>query len=682
MHADDWPRLIEQSLARVDQCVAEVLPLNLLSYVDQRDRTLPSLLLLAFYQWLGYSSNLVYARTIESVLDARGRLQALHDAAARRAGSPKSDLLKTPATYRKHWMDAAVEIAPDLFATAQDVDRSLRDAQAGEQYNIVRLVETLLDYVARRQAELKKPVRLMLVLDESGPWVGKDSGRLESIGALVEQCAVRGQGKLWVVVTTHSKMEEMYAEARVTKEDMLKIQERFCEWPSLTSENIERVLEDRLLRKTLPGTRAIRTEYTSRAGVLRGLGEQLTGSTRTLLAVTQDVLRAGRRAAYLNEPIGAMVSFDEIYANLAGDGEISPNVTVEIANLSKLAGATPLTTRVAEVLYLLGEVPFVPRTRENLAGFLVESIDDDLPTVLARIQPELDRLCAAKRATRIGDEYEFLTAERRSFEEEVANVEHGYRQDDKDRGLADFFVYGDKPHWRKWLASNVVSYQEREFDFSLVVDDSPVSGTRGDVTLKFHSPLSFGRVALADLESHSLRPDAKHTLFFLSGRVPTFVVDLARYLAVKEVARGWQQNPRKTAPEKELAMARETEDLPKLERKVIDGLKEGIRTGRLGFQGSSLPLTPRTGQVPGDWLRADMALIWNRIYPNFSRVPVRIANDQRAIQDALAGKASGTEITALGLYDSAGQLNQHAPLVDALRTFLAHKQAAGERVTG
>jgi hypothetical protein len=194
--------------------------------------------------------------------------------------------------------------------------------------------------------------------------------------------------------------------------------------------------------------------------------------------------------------------------------------------------------------------------------------------------------------------------------------------------------------------------------------------------------LAFGRIVLTDLESQSLRPDEKYTLFFLCGRVPSFEQDLTRYMAVKQVARDWQQHPRKTSTEKELAILRETEDLLKLERKVVEGIKEGIRGGRLVFKGSSRPLSPRTGQVPGDWLRTEMGTFWPNIYTQFDRCPVKILNDQRAIKDALEGVASSSDVKALNLYDSSGQLNPQAPLLDAIRVYLAAEQSAGRRVLG
>jgi len=45
-----------------------------------------------------------------------------------------------------------------------------------------------------------------------------------------------------------------------------------------------------------------------------------------LLAVSQDILRIGRRK-YLEEGLGALVSFDEVFHNLANEGEVSPDVS-------------------------------------------------------------------------------------------------------------------------------------------------------------------------------------------------------------------------------------------------------------------------------------------------------------------------------------------------------------------
>ena len=46
---------------------------------------------------------------------------------------------------------------------------------------------------------------------------------------------------------------------------------------------------------------------------------------------------------------------------------------------------------------------------------LVEHTTDDLTTIIGRITPELDKLIKAKLVAKLGEEYEFLTGERRTL---------------------------------------------------------------------------------------------------------------------------------------------------------------------------------------------------------------------------------------------------------------------------
>src|SRR5205085_3945976 len=132
-----------------------------------------------------------------------------------------------------------------------------------------------------------------------------------------------------------------------------------------------------------------------------GRGEQLSGSTRTLLAITQDILRAGRRP-YLKLEVGELVPFDEIYGNLAGEGEVSPDVRRELSRIEEVVpGATPLTRRLADVLSLLRGRGFDARKYDCLRRPLVRRTIDDLSAAFARIRQERYKRGAAKRAARI-----------------------------------------------------------------------------------------------------------------------------------------------------------------------------------------------------------------------------------------------------------------------------------------
>jgi len=717
------------SLSRMNQCETNVLAFNLNTLTDSKSRPLPWLLLSQYYQSKGYGTNLLYARVIEAELDKEGLLNELHKAAEAGSGKSWADIHRNLAFYRNHLYNAACQVAPEIFGSAQDVDKALKEAESGELYNIAFFVRTILDDMKTTEKTTRKPQRLMLVLDESGQWIEDERQRLAQLQALIEESAIEGRGKIWVVVTTHGDMGSIYKEARALSGEMKKAEGRFRFKPALTIENIEMVLEDRLLRKRLSGKQVLDDIYASHGGVLRDLGElsntsqamppanrekfpvyypffpyqihlipeivktlrskggqgqQMSGSTRTLLAITQDILRTGRRC-YLDEGVGALVSFDEVYHNLVGEGEISPEVRTELSRLKDVVpGATSLTPRVAEVLYLIRELPYIPRTIENIARLLLEHVDDDLPSVLSRIEPELQRLISAKVVAKIGEEYEFLTGERRTFEEEVSTVEVQYKQQEREEGLKTHFIHAPgKSHWRSWLGFDSVGYKGTDFQFHLDIDGTSVPGRSGDIRLALVTPLgALGNIELADLENRSLRSDEQNSIFFLSGRIPGFDRDLARYLAMKEVIDNWKGDSHKSEEARKLAMDREANDLPKLHRKVLDGLKAGIRKGHVVFRGSSRSLLSKTGQTPGESLREELTTYWPTLYPKFDKVPTRIANEQKAILEVLSGNSTSNEVKALKLFDPSGKVDLNAPLPDAVRIFLSTEQNAGRRVLG
>jgi hypothetical protein len=690
------------------------------------------MLLSQYYLSRGYCSNFIYARVIEAELDRQDKLQDLHSAVEKRSGKTWEYIRHNPTYFSKPLFEAACEVAPEVFHSPADVQEALKAAESGELHNVRFLVKTILDDIASVEKERAKPQRLLLVLDESGQWIENKTERLHQLQALIEEAAQAGQGKIWIVVTTHADMGSIYREARALDADFKKIEARFRFRPSLTTENIELVLEDRIFKKKLAGREALAELYTERGGIVRGLGElantsqvlpsctqdkfttyypffpyhihlipeivktlrskgghgeQMSGSTRTLLAITQDILRAGRRP-YLQDGVGTLVSFDEVYGNLSGEGEVSPDVRTELSRLKDVVpGASSLTTRVAEVLYLIRELQYIPRTEANIARLLVESVDDDLPAVLGRIRPELERLRSAKLVAQIGEEYEFLTGERRTFEEEVATVEAQYKNQDKESGFATHFVYDSRkntPHWRDWLGGDVVSYIGRDFQIKLQVDSGQVLGKQGDIVLKLTSAMgALGDVRIDDLENQSLRDDEQNNILFLSGRVSGFDQDLTRYLAMQEVVDGWKGDPQKAEDARKLAQDKEAIDLPKLRTKVVDGIKEGLKTGYVIFRGASRSLPVKQGQTPGDAVRSEMGTFWPTLYSKFDKVPDRITNDQRAITDILAGNGqSSADAKAIKLYDNSGKIDLHCPLLDSLRLYLATEQNDKRRILG
>ena len=709
---------ILRHLGSLHQCDSRVLAFNINTISDSRKTPLPQLLLSQFYQAKGYSSNFLYARVIEAELDKRGKLAELHAAAERLAKKPWADIQKNLTFFANALYQAACEVAGDAFKTPDDVRRAITEAGQGEQYNVQFLIRTLLEDVATRQKGTGKPCRLIFVLDESGQWIEDSQERLSALQALVEEAADKGQGKLWIFVTTHEDMGAIYQNARALKGDMKKIEGRFRYKWNLTTENIELVLEDRIFRKNDAGAAEVSRVYNDNPGVLRdlgqlarvdqqlpecseerfqtfypffpyqvhlvpeiikslrsagGRGEQLSGSTRTLLAVTQDILRSGRRK-YLEQAVGDVVSFDEVYNNLAFGGEVSPDVRRELSRIEEVVpGATALTRRTAEVLLLIREIAYVPRSLDNIARLLVEHTTDDLASVRSRVEPELQRLIKARLVAKIGEEYEFLTGERRTFEEEVAQTAAELKRQDLDAGLSKFVT-------AEGLGFSTVAYKGTEFPVRISFDGTVVSRD-GHIQVRISSPLTLSK--LSDLEEQSSLPDEQQTLFVLCDRIAHFDEQLKYYIAMRSVIDRWKGDTHKSADARNLAVDRESVDLQKLKGKIAEGITDGLKRSHVVFLGSARAVAPKAGQSAAECLRTELAAFWPTLYPKFDKVPVRIVNEQRAILDVLKGaKDLTTDVRDLRLFDKAGQLDPASPLLDSLRVYLAGRQSRKERTLG
>jgi len=721
-HSERRSSLI-RNLARIPQCDSRVLAFNLNTLADSKVTPLPRVLLTQWYVSKGYGGNLLYARVIEAELDKRGKLDTLHEAVSRIAGKPWADIVRNLGFYSKALYQAACEVAPDAFGSPDEVTAALKNAEKGELFNVKFLVRTILDDLEEQEAKTGRLTRVVLLLDESGQWIEDSGERLSQLQALVEEAAEAGRGKIWVMVTTHEDMGSIYQNAKRLEAhgDFKKIEGRFRYKWNLTTENIELVLEDSVFRKNIQGKQALEAEYRGNPGVLRdlgqlqntaqvlpecseerfvafypflpyqihlipeivkslrskgGRGEQLSGSTRTLIAITQDVLRAGRRD-YLKAPVGLLVSFDEVYGNLASEGEVTADARRDLSRIEEIVpGANALTRRLAEVLYLIRELTYIPRTIDNIARFLVEHTSDDLPTLISHIRPEIEKLVKARLVAVAGEEYEFLTGERRTFEEEVANEAAPLRRAEIEAGLAEFIN-------TTILGFDRVPYKDFEFPVRIFFDDQAVTKD-GHIDVRISSPLAaVDGLKAADLEDKSLRPDMQQSIHVLSDRLPGLVDQLRDFLAMRTIIKRWKSDPQRSEEARKLALEREANSLDKLKKKVEQSIRDGLKQSQVIFRGSSHALTVKATQTPGEALRTDLARFWPNLYPNYDKVPIRIVNEQRAVLDVLRGaKDLPQDVRDLKLFDKAGQLDANNPLLDAVRVFLATRQARKDRTLG
>jgi hypothetical protein len=142
---------------------------------------------------------------------------------------------------------------------------------------------------------------------------------------------------------------------------------------------------------------------------------------------------------------------------------------------------------------------------------------------------------------------------------------------------------------------------------------------------------------------------------------------------MQAVINRWKGDPHKSEDAHKLASDKESKDLKKLEQKVVDGVKSGLKHAQIIFRGSTRTLTPKQGQTGGDALRQELSTFWRELYPKYEKVPVVIAsNEQKDIIDVLNGsKNLPADVRELKLFDKSGQVDVHGAMLDEIGIFLS-----------
>ena len=711
---------IQRHLSRIPDIHSDIYAYNINTLVGNNDNHLAQLLLSHYYQNKGYSSNIIYAHVIERELDKQGKITDLHHAIEEFSGKSWNDIRANPTFYRRSFYQAACKVAPNAFRSEDDVISALSEASVGQTINIQTLIEIVMEDLRTEEQRLGKRTRTVFVLDEIGQWIGDNLDRLYHLQALAEEAAIKGKGRIWLIVTTHEDMSTIIETAISLRPDTKKIESRFRYPFSLTTENIELVLQDRLLKKNIQGKTALEELYNINSGMLRGIGqladstqilpsctlenfvayypflpyhihiipdivkslrsqggrgEQLSGSTRTLLAITQDIIRAGRRK-YLELELGELVTFDEVFENLADDGEIHPDIRSEIKKIEKsVPEAIEYTRKVAEVLYLVRELPYVLRTSDNISRLLIENTSEDLTTIKPKVENNLVKLIDAEMVAQAGNEYEFLTGERRNFEKEVRTRRNQIKHQDRQKGISQFAS--------QVIGFTTIDYKNTEFDVKTFFDGS-LSNKKGDVEIRIFSPYAaLTGFNISDLEERSLEPANAFTIYILSSRISNLDTELNYYLAMQEVINTWKGDPNRTQLERSLATDREKKELQKIRGSIISKINEGLGNCHIIHKGQARAIVTTNGQNVSNNIREEISKFWPNLYSKFDKVPVKLRNERQDILDVLLGQTRfSAEVKKLKIFDANNQIDLNTPLLDELRRFLITQESALMRIKG
>ena len=675
---------------------------NIHALQGSSDESLSLIAFKLFSEEQGYTRNWAFAWGVEYYIDQAGKQQEFQRRAEELTKKSWSRLQRDTAFNIDKLMQAAADVLPDHFEGGRDSVQRTVNAVTQADITPNDVVDRFVSWCQSRDADGRRH-RVLLQLDEIGQWIasGDSNERIMQVQALVETAAVRGEGRVWIAVTAHGDIQALQAQANVQQEQYAKINQRFSQKIKLSNDDMSQVVEERLLHKNDGGRKLLAARFAAHMGqiadlgslknpqriypvpnerlfplcypylpwivdvipdVVKGVaqaagrGDALTGATRTMISVVQGAILD--TPGLLQAPIGRLLNLVDLYPQLVVDVPVETKTDLNsIPN--KVSDASEFTSKTAVALYLLGQAAYIPCTVENLSRALVSNLDDILAALGARIEPELARLIDAGYVKQVGEVYEFLTTQQRTFQDKVLQHQKDLRLNSpalsqalKEFETDDIFQLAQ------------LQVQGRQLKLRLLMDGRQVQSGQSGVTIHVLTPIQ--RVLdsnIANDEALRQRSNQEQETFFLRmDEARTLRDALALYLATREIAdRVIAANP--AGPEAAVARDAKVRDLSSLQTAVRNQLRAAMRGAQIFFRGSSY--YPSSGG--GDAVRGLLTQLVPLIYSRLSEVQHKVANVETAVSAALRGTFSNMDIQLLNVLNNDGNLNMSSALLSTVR---------------
>jgi hypothetical protein len=500
----------------------DVILFNIDSKADNasgRD-TILRVFLKVFNEKLGYSGDHPHIADLERRLDVMGRLDAFKAAFRASAGA---DWEQERDGYGFYADEMTSALAAALGQSPAGVGTWLDKAE--EDFKSLLTVENFArrvrDYLDRRGPRH----RLIFLVDEIGQFIGQDTHLMLNLQTITENLGTLCGGRAWVVVTSQEDIDAVLGEVRASRaNDFSKIQGRFKTRLSLSSANVDEVIQKRLLSKTEAASQALETLYHAKADILKNqLSFRDVGMTfkpyagapnfaavypfapyqfQLVQKIFEAIRRHGVTGLHLARGERSMLdAFQSAAVQLQGEavGVLVPLYRFYPAIESFLEGIVkstidqaagnpklePIDVLVLKTLFLIRYVDEIKGTLDNLVTLFIDRIDADRLAQRRALEASLQRLERETLIGRNGDDFAFLTNEERDISQEIKQVDLSAAEETKFLGE---LIFEDV---LKGLRKHRFSDNGKDFGLTRLCDLHP-HGTRaeGDLVLLVITPLA------------------------------------------------------------------------------------------------------------------------------------------------------------------------------------------------
>ena len=466
----------------------------------------------------GYSGDHPHIAHMERYLEGKGGLGIFHDAYRTLTSTHWTEERDAYAFNRDEVIKA---LAHTLRQSEQSCEKWIDGAEGNFALTIENFCKWVQDYLDSRGEDH----RIVFLVDEVGQFIGTDPHLMLNLQTITEELGTVCMGRAWVVVTSQEDIDAVLGEMQGTRaNDFSKIQGRFRTRLSLSSANVDEVIQQRLLAKREEVRADLKAEYAKQGDILKNqLSFKDVGTTfpqfrdaddfvrdypfapyqfKLLQKIFESIRKAGATGLHLaqgerslldafqhagqsvsNMEVGILVPLYRFYPSIESFLDTTVKRTIDQARDN--ASLEDFDTRLLEVLFLIRYVDEVKGNVDNLVTLCLDQIDADRLALRKNIEACLQRLERETLVNRSGDTYFFLTSEERDINREIKNVELSSAEEAKLLGelVFDDVLKGQRKHR--------FSTNKMDFSFNRTCDAYPVGNrTEGGLIVSILTPLA------------------------------------------------------------------------------------------------------------------------------------------------------------------------------------------------
>ena len=498
----------------------DVILFNIDSKADNRygrDAIL-SVFLKVLNEKAGYSGDYPHIAHMERYLASRGELKAFQDAFQTLTGTKWFDERDTYEFHRDEVVEALTQTLGQSKESCQKWIDGAEESFALTVENFCKWVKAFLDYQGPDH-------RVVFLVDEVGQFIGTDTHLMLNLQTITEELGTVCEGRAWAVVTSQEDIDAVLGEIQGTRaNDFSKIQGRFRTRISLSSANVDEVIQERLLAKREDVNALLLAEYDRERDILKNqLSFKDLGTTfppiqdaqdfarnypfapyqfKLLQKIFESIRKAGAIGLHLAQgerslldafqhaaqavselEVGILVPLYLFYPSIESFLDTAVKRTIDQARDNR--SLEDFDVRLLEVLFLIRYVDEVKGNVENLVTLCLDQIDADRLTLRNSIETSLQRLESQTLVNRSGDVYFFLTSEERDISREIKNVELSSSEEASFLGELIFSdVLRDQRKHR-------LTFNKMDFSFNRICDGHLVGNrTEGALVVSAITPLA------------------------------------------------------------------------------------------------------------------------------------------------------------------------------------------------